>query len=111
MILLWCHYTKIFDRLHFHRMFIQTLRILVIFDVLTTLALKVTVFWDMTPCRCVLMFHRSMSVRLHIITSKKTIVMFYEMLMCLHLILHPHELSCIMTLTKLYLPKCKMTLI
>ena len=97
MILLWCHYTKIFDRL--------------LSDVLAAVAVKSTVFWDVMPCRYVLMFQRNMSVRLHSITSKKTVVMHCEMSMCLHLILHPHELSCSMTLTKFCLHECKMNLI
>ena len=111
MISLWFHYTKIFDKLHFHRMFIQTMGNLVIFDVLVAVAVKIMVFWDVTPCRYVLMFQRNMSVRLHSITSKMTVVIRCEMFMCLQLILHSHELSCIMTVTQFYLPEWKMTLI
>jgi len=78
---------------------------LVIFDVLVAVAVKIMVFWDVTPCRYVLMFQRNMSVRLHSITSKMTVVIRCEMFMCLQLILHSHELSCIMTVTQFYLPE------
>ena len=30
-----------------------------IFDVLVAVAVKITVFWDVTPCRYVLMFQRN----------------------------------------------------
>ena len=90
-MLLCCNYTKSFDTLHFHKMFIQTLGNLVISDVLTAVAVKITVFWDVTPSRFMLMFQKNISVRLHSITTKKTVVMFCEVFMCLHLILDPHE--------------------
>jgi hypothetical protein len=62
MILFWCHYTNIFVSLHFHRMFVQSLGNLVISDVLAAVAVKITVFWDVTPCRYMLMFQRNMCV-------------------------------------------------